>query len=392
MFAVLNRIRKSTAGVIAGLGLLGLAACEPVAMVGGGPSIDTSRAVPVALLVPGGSGQASDELLARSLENAARLAMADLSGAQIDLRVYRTAGQASQAASAATRAIDDGASIILGPVFGGETNAAGLSAAAAGVNVLSFSNNADIAGGNVFVLGHTFRNTANRLVGYAARQGKGRILIVHENTTAGTVGRDAIARAIAATGGASNAGAVGFDFSQQGVVDALPRITAAVQSSGANAIFYTSDSAGALPLLTQLVSENGIGSDVAQYIGLTRWDIPQATLDLPGVQGGWFALPDPALNQQFQSRYTAAYGEPPHPIAGLAYDGVAAIGALISSGRADALTGTALTQGSGFVGVNGVFRLRRDGTNDRGLAVAQVRNRQANVIDPAPRSFTGPGF
>ena len=297
-----------------------------------------------------------------------------------------------QAPSAAPQPEFEGARMLLAPRCGVDTNAAGLSAAAANVNVLSFSNNTEIAGGNVFVLGHTFQNTAARLVNYAARQGKGRILIVHENTTAGNVGRSAIERAIAGARGASNAGAVGFDFSQQGVVDALPRITAAVRSSGANAIFYTSDSAGALPLLTQLVSENGIGSDVAQYIGLTRWDIPQATLDLPGVQGGWFALPDPALNQQFQSRYTAAYGEAPHPIAGLAYDGIAAIGALVRSGRADALTGASLTQGSGFAGVNGVFRLRRDGTNERGLAVAQVRNRQANVIDPAPRSFTGPGF
>lgn len=392
MFAVLNSIRKSAAGVIAGLGLMGLAACEPTTMMTGGPAVDASRAVPVALLVPGGSGQASDELLARSLENAARLAMADLSGAQIDLRVYRTAGQPTQAANAANRAIDDGARIILGPVFGGETNAAGLAAASSGVNVLSFSNNTEIAGGNVFVLGHTFQNTAGRLVRFAARQGKGRILIVHENNTAGNLGKAAIEQAIAATGGASAVGAVGFDFSQQGVVAAMPRITGAVRSSGANAIFYTSDSAGALPLLTQLISENGIGSDVAQYIGLTRWDIPPATLDLPSVQGGWFALPDPGLTQQFQSRYAAAYGEQPHPIAGLAYDGIAAIGALIRSGRSDALGGSSLTQGSGFAGVNGVFRLRRDGTNERGLAVAAIRNRQVSIIDPAPRSFTGPGF
>jgi ABC-type branched-subunit amino acid transport system substrate-binding protein len=229
-------------------------------------------------------------------------------------------------------------------------------------------------------------------VRFAARQGKGRILIVHENNTAGNLGKAAIEQAIAATGGVSAVGAVGFDFSQQGVVDAMPRITGAVRSSGANAIVYTSDSAGALPLLTQLISENGISSDVAQYIGLTRWDIPPATLDLPSVQGGWFAMPDPGLNQQFQSRYAAAYGEQPHPIAGLAYDGIAAIGALIRSGRSDALGGSSLTQGSGFAGVNGVFRLRRDGTNERGLAVATIRNRQVSIIDPAPRSFTGPGF
>ena len=49
--------------------------------------------------------------------------------------------------------------------------------------------------------------------------------------------------------------------------------------------------------------------------------------------GGWFALPDPSLNERFKSRYQAAFGEAPHPIAGLAYDGIAAIGALVKSGR-----------------------------------------------------------
>ena len=135
-----------------------------------------------------------------------------------------------------------------------------------------------------------------------------------------------------------------------------------------------------------------MGPAVTQFIGLTRWDIPQATLALPGVQGGWFALPDPALYQQYQSRYQTAFGEAPHPISGLAYDGVAAIGALLKQGRANALTGQALTQSAGFVGVNGIFRLRSDGQNERGLAVAQIRNNQVMIIDPAPRSFGGAGF
>jgi hypothetical protein len=110
------------------------------------------------------------------------------------------------------------------------------------------------------------------------------------------------------------------------------------------------------------------------------------------VQGGWFAEPDPNLQAQFVQRYQAAYGSAPHPIAGLAYDGIAAIGALIKSGNANALTRQGLTQPSGFVGVNGIFRLLPDGTNERGLAIAQVRNGQALVIDPAPRSFGGAGF
>jgi type II secretory pathway pseudopilin PulG len=347
--------------------------------------------VPVALLVPSGTGQASDSVLARALENAARLAISDLDGVRIDLRVYPTTGQPADAAAVAVRAVNEGARILLGPVFGAEANAAGLAVARSGVNVLSFSNNADVAGGNVFVLGPTFQNTANRLVRYAVSQGRSRIVVVHERTTAGEVGRRAIAQAVAGSR-ATLVGTTSFEFSQSGVVAAVPTIAATVRSTAADALFLTSDNDGALPLLTQLLSESGISRETTQFIGLTRWDIPPATLALPGIQGGWFAMPDPELSARFAARYTQAFGEGPHPIAGLAYDGIAAIGALVQAGRGDALTREALTQPSGFVGVNGVFRLLPDGTNERGLAVAQVRNSQVFVIDPAPRSFAGAGF
>ena len=157
-------------------------------------------------------------------------------------------------------------------------------------------------------------------------------------------------------------------------------------------MFLTADTAGALPLVSQLLADNGLSSASTQFIGLTRWDIPAATLALPGVQGGWFALPDPALYQQYQSRYQSSFNEPPHPISGLAYDGIAAIGALMKSANGGPISKQALTQGAGFVGVNGIFRLRPDGTNQRGLAIAQIRGGQAVVVDPAPRSFGGTGF
>lgn len=392
MIAVLTRARKSLASLTLGLATLALAACEPVSLGGGnGPSLDPGQPVPVALMVPGGSGQATDQLLARSLENAARMAIADLGGIQIDLRVYNTSGQAGQAGQIAQNAVAEGARIILGPVFAQEANAAGVAIAPQGVNLLSFSNNTDIAGGNVFVLGPTFDNTARRLVRYAAGQGQRRVMIVHDQTTAGEAGRASIARAISGSGSTLVA-TMGYEFSQSGVATAAPQIAANARSSGADALFFTADTAGALPLITQMLRDQGLTTAQARYLGLTRWDIPQATLSLPGVQGGWFALPDPALYQAFVSRYQATYGEAPHPIAGLAYDGIAAIGALVRSGRNDALGRDALTQGSGFAGVTGAFRLRPDGTNERALAVAEVRNRQVVVIDPAPRSFAGIGF
>lgn len=390
MFAAFKRPKSILKGVAAIGFAAALAACEPVTTTSG-PKVDTSKPVPVALLVPRSSASAGDAALAQSLENAARLAISDLDGVQIDLRVYDTAGDAATAQTAALNAVGNGAKIILGPVRSGPTNAVGVALAGKGVNVLSFSNNTSIAGGNVFVLGATFQNTANRLASYAARNGKSKIVTVHAQNVAGAAGRDAIARALAASG-ASNAGSVGYEFSQQGVVAAVDDVRNAVRSSGADSIFLTADTSGALPLFTQLLPEQGLTTDSVQYIGLTRWDIPAQTLALPGVQNGWFAMPDPGLNGQYRDRFGAAYGTSPHPISGLAYDGIAAIGALVKQGKSDALTSTALTQGAGFTGVNGIFRLRADGTNQRGLAVATIRDKQVVIIDPAPRSFGGAGF
>ena len=398
MFAFFNRLRKAARRAILPVAALALAACDPAALgglggvaTGGGPRIDTTKPVPVALLVPRGSGQPSDELLANNLENAARLAMRDLNGVQIDLRVYGTAGNAQTAASQAAQAVNDGAQIIVGPLYAEAANAAGVAVAPQNVNVLAFSNNTTIAGGNVFVLGSTFANTANRLVRYATNQGKDRIVIVHAQDVAGQLGRNSIQQAISRSG-ATLVGTVDYPLSQQGVVSAVPRVKAAVDQSAANAVFMTATTSAGLPLLSQLLPEAGVSPATTQFVGITRWDIPPQTLELPGVQGGWFALPDPNRAGAFRSQYEAAYGSTPHPLAGLAFDGIAAIGALAAQGNSGALTGAALTQGSGFQGASGIFRLRADGTNERGLAVATVRDNQVVVIDPAPRAFGGAGF
>ena len=390
MFAFLKPARNYLKGAMLGLVGLVLAGCETTGL-STGPTISTSAPVPVALLVPKGSANSGDALLAQSLENAARLAIADLGGVQIDLRVYATAGRADTAQAAAIQAVNEGAKIILGPVFAESANAVAKAVANRSINVLAFSNNTTIAGGNLFVLGPTFDNTADRLVGFSRRNGKDRILIVHADNVSGQVGRNAILSAITRQR-ATEAGTVSYSFSQEGVIAATSQIKLTADTNQANAVFLTSDTSGALPLLSQLLPEAGLSPAVMQYIGLTRWDIPAQTLELPGVQGGWFAMPDPALTQQFQTRYAQAYGGLPHPIGGLAYDGVAAIGALVKAGKSNALTTGALTQGAGFQGVNGIFRLRADGTNERGLAVATVRDKKVVIIDPAPTRFGGAGF
>ena len=67
-------------------------------------------------------------------------------------------------------------------------------------------------------------------------------------------------------------------------------------------------------------------------------------------------------------------------------------GALAATGRADALTRNALVTSQGFKGTSGIFRLLSNGPNQRGLAVATIRNNQVVILDPAPTSFRGAGL
>lgn len=379
-------------GILVGIAsALVLSACDMPMVAGGtGPAVNPARPVSVALLVPGGGVDEGRNLLARNLENATRLAMADMQGVQIDLRVYQTAGDPGRAAALGAQAVNDGASIILGPLFAPEATAVGQAVAPAGVSVLTFSNNPNAAAANVFLLGNTFENTAGRLLSFAASQGRGRVMLVSEQNEAGQVAQAAVQRAAARTA-ATLVATQSYPFSQQGVVDAVPRITSSARQSGAQTILFTAGSEGALPMLSELLPGNGLRPQDIQFAGLTRWDIPPQTMELAGLQGGWFALPDPGLMQAFEGRYAAAYGSAPNPVAVVAYDGMAAIGALLRQGGRDALSTARLTQAQGFAGASGVFRLRADGTNERALAVAQIRDQRRVVISPAPRSFAGGG-
>ena len=355
-------------------------------------SDDSLRKVKVAVLLPLGSKDPGVRKLAKSAERAARMAMWDLrTNVAMQMSVYDTEGSELQAAEMATLAVDEGAQVIIGPLFAGASNAAGLAVAKKSISVLSLSNNAEIAGGNVYVLGHTFQNTADRLVNYAVRQGKRRALIVHANNVSGYAGSDAVERALIKNGTAE-VGKENYDFTQQDVVDAMTRVAIRNELVGADIVFLTADYDGALPLIAQLLPEAGVNPATVQYAGVAQWNALPSAFNLPGIQGGWFALPSPIRTQQFEERFQTIYQTTPHPIAAIAYDGVAAVGASISTGNRNALNTRGLTLSSGFQGAAGIFRLRKDGTVERGLAIAKIEGSQVIILDAAPRTFNNFGF
>ena len=123
-------------------------------------------------------------------------------------------------------------------------------------------------------------------------------------------------------------------------------------------------------------------------LGTQLWDDPKIFSN-PLLEGGWYPAPDPAGFRAFADRYRGRYRlDPPRP-ATLAYDAVALVAALVKAQGAQRITNEVLTNPSGFAGIDGVFRFRDDGTNQRGLAVLRVTPSGGQVIAPALRTFSG---
>ena len=395
MFETLSEILRPVRAFLLGLAALTLAACDGMPISGPAPAVDPTQPVTVALMVPRGSGDATNEELANALVNAARMAQNDLGGATIDLRIYNTAADPTVAAAEATRAISEGAQIIIGPLFSTVTPAVANVAAQSNIKVLSFSNNSAIAGGNIYILGTTFEDVATRLYGYSVAQGKANVGVVYQEGIEGEAGRNAAEKAARAVG-ANLAGAASYPLNMQGLSEASPTVAAAMKANAVQSILFTDTPTRGLPFIMAALGSENITPRNTQFMGLTRWDASTELLEQPSAQGALFAVPDPSLGAQFDGRYLAAYGSEPHNLAPLAYDAVAAVGALIKSARAEAATDTfsaeRLTNPAGFVGVNGIFRFTRDGLNQRGLAILRVEDGSAVVIQPAPRNFGGVGF
>ncbi|MFV0245292.1 MAG: penicillin-binding protein activator [Qingshengfaniella sp.] len=369
--------------------LLAVSACDLPA-TGGLGQRGTGR-VTVALLVPQGAADPGVQQLATSLTNAAQLAVSEAAdrGVTVNLRVYDTAGSAGQTAQVTSQALADGAQVIVGPLYSQNANAAGNVAAARRVPVMTFSNTPAVAGGNVFLLGNTFDNTAARLVSYARGRGLNRFMVVNGASTAEAAGRDAIVRAVQAQGG-QVVNTTSFPMSQEGVTAAAPSIADNARTSGAQAVVLTSDPATALPYIARALPDAGLGPNDTQFLGMTRWDQPASAMALPGLQGGWFTLPDQQAANTFANKYAAAYGSAPaNVITFLGYDGVAAAAQLAATGN---FTPEALAAQAGFDGGNGTFRFMADGTNRRALAVATIQNNSARIIDAAPNRLGSAGF
>ncbi|MEA2870906.1 MAG: hypothetical protein QOH67_882 [Hyphomicrobiales bacterium] len=349
------------------------------------PSAVGAGQVKVALILPL-TAQGNGAAVAQSMRNAAEMALAEFSNPDIQLLVKDDGGTAAGAQAAAQAALAEGAEIVLGPLFAVSVGAAGQVARARGVPVIAFSTDSSVAAPGVYLLSFLPESDVNRVIGYATQQGKRSFAALIPDNAYGSVVQAAFQQAVARGGGRVIA-MERYPLDRAQMQGPVQRVAQAARQ--ADTIFIP-DGADSVTSAVQMLTANGVNTRRIQLIGTGLWDDPRIFAE-PGAQGGWYAAPEPAGYRAFSGRYRQRYGQDPLRPATLSYDAVSLVAALVKTQGPARFSEEILTNPSGFAGIDGVFRFRPDGTNQRGLAVMRVTTSGPQVISPAPKVFSASG-
>lgn len=372
-----------------GLASVSLTACGGT-MFGGDTPTAPQPAVPAP--VPGAGGMRIGLVLPLTgngavpggqLKNAAELALAQFESpeAQLIVKDDQSSPQGAQAATQA--ALAEGADIILGPLFARDVQAAGQIAKAAGKPVIAFSSDSSAASKGVYILGFMPETQVERIVEFAARSGKRAMAALIPDTAYGNVCMAAFQQAAARR----NLRTVGIERFGGAVKpeDAVTKLLPAL--AGADSLFMPANAAE-MPALAAALMKSNVNTGKITPFGTGVWNEP-GLFRLPQLQGARYAAPDGIGFQNFAARYAQRFNAQPIAIATLAYDAVSLAIGLNKNFGARRFAEDILTNASGFTGADGLFRFRTDGTNDRGLAVLEIKNGAKSIIAQAPKSFEG---
>jgi len=338
--------------------------------------------VRIALILPL-TAQGNAGLAAQSMKNAAEMALAEFKVSNVQLLVKDDGGSPQGAQGAAQQAISEGAEIIVGPLFAQSVSAVGQVARSRNIPVIAFSTDASVAARGVYLLSFLPETDVRRIVSYAASRGKRSFAALMPDNAYGTVVEAAFQQEVARHGGRVVV-LEKYPHDANRTAEAVRRVAQA--ASQIDSIFIP-DSPDAVPQIAQALAANGVDLKRVQLLGTGLWGDDTRIASEKLLDGGWYPSPEQTGFRNFSGRYRARYGQDPVRTATLAYDAVALVAALVKTQGMQRFSEQVLTNPSGFAGVDGVFRFRPEGTNERGLAVLRVTPSGGQVISPAPKSF-----
>lgn len=374
--------------------------------------------VRVGLLLPlSGPAQALGEDMLR----AAQMALFDAGPNSVVLLPRDTRGSADGAALAAEQLLDEGAELLIGPLFSQAVQAVTPIAQAADVRVLAFSNVTSVAGEGTYLLGFRPEEQVERVVQYALDQGVEIFAGLAPDDAYGQTAMRALQRAVIERGGVMDEvqyypPSLDDPSSVVSEIADYPERNAALEAERriiedmgeddevAQAVLEhieTLDTFGEPPFDAIMIADGGdrlrsvaslltfydVNPERVRFLGTIRWQDDTRVLSEEALAGGWYAASSPVAFDAFEQSFEGVFEKLPEQLASLAYDATA-LAVIVQRDLGDRQFQMAsLTDAQGFAGATGLFRLKRNGLAEHGLAVLAVDDGEVREVDPTPLRF-----
>jgi branched-chain amino acid transport system substrate-binding protein len=344
--------------------------------------------VKVGLILPLSAG-GNAGLAGQAMRNAAEMALAEFNSPNVQLLVEDDAGNADNSRAVAQQALDQGAAIILGPLFAQSVSVVGQVTEPRNIPMIAFSTDANVAAAGVYLLSFLPESDVDRIVQYASSTGKRSYAALVPGNPYGSVVEAAFRTDVARHGGQI----VALEHYPHDPAGMAAPVRAIAQAAVRADALFIPDGGDAVPGVVQTLVADGMNTKRIQLLGTGLWDDPRI-YEARELEGGWYAAPDAAGYRAFSARYRQRFNQDPVRTATLAYDAVALVAALVKTQPDPQVrfSPQILTNPSGFTGIDGLFRFLPNGTNQRGLAVLRVTPSGPQTVSPAPRSFGTSGI
>ncbi len=360
------------------------------------------------------------EIVGNALLNAITMAMFDSEDKRFALIPIDTKGTPEGATEAAKYLVEQNADIVIGPLFSDSIKAAHPIIKEAGLNMISFSTDQDVAGDGVYLLSFRPEEQVGRIIKYASKQQHEKFAALIPDTLYGGRIVDVLEPLIATDFNELVAletypadpsmldepvkRIANYEYRRQEYIDEMRYLRSLGRNDDMGQEFIKEirnletlgdvefdaillpEGGALLGSLAPLLSYYEIDLTKVKVLGTGLWQDPML-FNEPQLQGGWFAAPEVEKANAFIDRYIEYYGERPPRIVTLGYDAMALVSNIVRTQRAPTFSEENITEPSGFDGLDGIFRFHKSGLVERGLAVFEVTSTEFLKIEDAPKSF-----
>lgn len=330
----------------------------------------------IALLVP---LSGADARLGQSIANATTMALLDTNAKTIRITTYDTA---AGPAAAATKALQDGNKLILGPLLAGEVRTVAAVARGGKVPLITYSGDEGVAARDVFVLGATPSGAIARVVSYASSRGIKRFALLAPKGDYGIRASAAFGAAVRAVGGTFVTSQT-YDRANSSIISAATRLRT---HGGYEAVLIADSGKYAALAAPQLKSA---GSASPRLLGTELWSGELVLSKSPALRGAWFGALSDSRFARFAASYKTRFGTTPYRLSTFGYDSVLLAVRIARDWRpGSAFPSARLIDRDGFLGLDGPFRFSANGQGERAFEVREARAGGITIVSPAPDKFT----